>query len=350
MKLGIIGKPQCGKTTIFNAASGHQEAVGDFSQAIHRAVIKVPDERLDRISEIIKPKKTTYAEIEFLDAPGFSGKGKQSDNLEINPEIRLMEALIAVVDGFSPDADPKTDIRALLDEMVLADLEQLERNINKKTKRAKVTGDRAETREVDLLKKCNSHLEEEKLLIDLELASDERKIVRGYNFLTQKPLLIVVNISEEKIGQADEIEASFSEFVVTGKRSVAVICGKIEMELALLDAEDREMFMQELKISTPAVQRVIQESYSLLGLISFITAGEPDVRAWTIRKGTVAKEAAGAVHDDMERGFIRAEITSYEDFLKYKSMSALRSAGKNRVEGKEYEVCDGDIILFRFNV
>ncbi len=350
MKLGIIGKPQSGKTTVFNAASGHQEAVGDFSQAAHRAVIKVPDERIDRIAGIINPVKKTYAEIEFLDAPGFTGKGKESGAPEISSDLRLMEALILVIDKFSSEANPSRDIRDLLDEMILADQVVVENNIDRKSRKIKLTGDKAGLREIELLEQCRAALDEGKLLIDVNLSDVDEKMLRGYTFLTQKPLLIVLNLGESDIGKGEQFRQELSQFISPGKRDISALCGKIEMELVPLEDEERRMFMEELGIKKPAVEKVIQMSYDLLGLISFITAGPPDVRAWTIKKGTNAQKAAGAVHTDMERGFIRAEVVQYDDYDKYETLAAARSAGKAHLEGKEYIVQDGDVILFRFNV
>jgi len=350
MKLGIIGKPQSGKTTIFNAASGQQEAVGDFSQASHRAIIKVPDERVDIIAEIDQPKKIVHAEIEFLDAPGFTGKGKESGAGEISNDLKLMDAFIMVIDDFSSDADPAKYIQALVDEMILSDLSIIESNIVKKTKKIKVTGKVDSKAEIELLKKCQEWLETEKPLIEKELTTDEEKMLRGYTFLSQKPLLIVLNISEDKISETDSIFEKYSYLVSEGKRDLAVICGNIEAELIGLDEEERKEFMNDMGIKSQAVEQVIQKAYSLMGLISFITSGKPSTQAWTIRKGTYAPKAAGVIHSDIEKGFIRAEVTSYDDFIEYKTPTALKAAGKTRVEGKEYIVQDGDIILFRFNV
>jgi len=350
MKLGIIGKPQSGKTTVFNAASGHTEAVGDYSQAAHRAVIKVPDKRVDKLAEYISPKKITYAEIEFLDAPGFTGKGKEAGGAEINPELRLMDALLIVVDRFSPDANPTGDIQDLIDEMLLADQVVIENNLEKKSRKVKLTGDKTGAFEIELLKRCLALVEQEKPLIDMELTADEEKVLRGYTFLTQKPLLIVLNIAEDDIARSEEISPELADQVVPGKRELAVMCGKIEMELVELDDTERAAFLDDLGITTPAVDLVIQKSYSLLGLISFLTTGEPEVRAWTIRRQTPAVKAAGAIHSDIERGFIRAEVVTYEDYAKYETLSAAKAAGKARLEGKDYIVRDGDVILFRFNV
>jgi len=350
MKLGIIGKPQAGKTTVFNAASGQQEAVGDFSQASHRAIIKVPDNRLAQLAEIEDPKKITPAEVEFLDAPGFSGKGKEAGKLEINPEVRMMDALMVVIDAFSADADPARDIRDMIDEMILSDQTIVESNIDKKARKMKVTGDKSVVREIELLEKCRAQLDSEKPLIDLDMPEDEEKALRGYTFLSLKPLLFVLNINEDKLNQSDDIAQEYASFVASGKRELAVMCGSIEMELVTLDDADRKAFMEDLGIKTAAVDQVIRRSYALLGLISFLTAGKPEVRAWTIRLGTSAQKSAGVIHSDIERGFIRAEVTAFDDYIEYRTAAALKAAGKTRLEGKEDIIQDGDVILFRFNV
>jgi hypothetical protein len=350
MKLGIIGKPQSGKTTVFNAGAGRQVAVGDFSQAEHRAVIKVPDERIEKLGALLKPQRIVSAEIEFLDSPGFTGKGKQSTGFEISQELRQTDALIVVVNAFSKDSRPTHDIQDLIDEMILADQVVVETNIDKKSKKIRLTGDKSETRELELLKHTLEILQQEKPLIELGLAEDDAKLLRGYMFLTQKPLLIVINIAEDDLPKATEIYNEYARFITPGKRELAVLCGKIEMELALLEKDEQKAFLDELGIAISAVEQVIHKSYSLLGLISFITIEGPEVRAWPIKRGTIARKAAGVVHSDIERGFIRAEVTRYEDYVSYKTPAALKAAGKTRLEGKEYVVQDGDVITFRFNV
>ena len=350
MKLGIIGKPQSGKTTLFNAAGAQNQAVGDFSQAVHRAVIKVPDPRLAALAELVNPKKITFAEIELLDAPGLSGKGKEATGLEINQELRQMEAFIMVVDAFSPDAKPEADIRNVIDELVFLDQVLIESNIDKRERKTKLTGDKHEQHEIDLLKRCLKFVEEGKPLIDLGLTEDDLRPLKGYMLLTLKPLLIVLNISEDKLPKAAEIEKQFASMVQPGKREVAVVCGKIEMELVALASDERAAFLADLGITKPAMDVVVQRSYALLGLISFLTAGEPEVRAWTIKKGMSAQKSAGVIHSDIERGFIRAEVTAYNDYVTLKTPAAIKAAGKQRLEGKEYIIADGDVILFRFNV
>ena len=350
MKLGIIGKPQSGKTTVFNAACQMQVAVGDYSQAVHRSIIKVPDKRVIALAELVNPKKLTYAEMEILDAPGFSGKGKEAAGIEISEDLKKMEALMAVIDGFSPDCKPEKDIQDLIDEMIIHDQTVVESNITKKEKKMKQAGDKTVITEINLLKRCLAQLETERPLIELDLSDDELKLIRGYMFMSLKPMLIVLNISEDDIPKSEEIYAGLSKFVSDSKRELAVMCGKIEMELVGLEEEELKEFLKDLGITTSAVDIVIQKAYKLLGLMSFLTAGEPEVRAWTIKRGTNAQKAAGVIHSDIERGFIRAEVTSYDDYIEHKTPAALKAAGKQRLEGKEYRVKDGDVILFRFNV
>ena len=269
---------------------------------------------------------------------------------EITDELRLMEAFVLVVDAFSSEASPESDIQSTIDEMVLLDQTRAESNIEKRERKARLTGDKSEQQEIDLLKRCYDMLEKEQPLIDMKLSEAEDKVLRGYQMLTRKPLLVVLNISEDALAEADSIYQQHSGITQPGKRELAVVCGKIEMELVGLEDDDRGMFMEELGIATPAVDKLIRKAYALLGLISFFTAGDPDVRAWTIRRGNVAQKAAGAVHTDMERGFIRAEVVAYSDYIELKTQAAFKAAGKMRLEGKEYVVNDGDVIHFRFNV
>lgn len=350
MRLGIIGKPQSGKTTVFNAACGRQEAVGDYSKAAHRAVIKVPDERLMKLAALVKPPRITQAEIEFLDSPGLTGRGKQSTAFDISPELEKTDALIVVIDAFSEAAQPARDIQDVTDELILTDQAVLESSIDKKTRNLKLTGDKSLARDLALLEKLLEAVQQEKPLIELDLPADEAKQARGYTLLTRKPLLVVLNIAEKDLTTTAAIYREFQHLAASGKRELAVVCGSIEMELAELEEDERRAFLDELSITSPAVEKVIQKSYDLLGLISFFTTEGPELRAWPLKKGTVARKAAGVIHSDMERGFIRAETTAYEDYLEYKTPAALKAAGKTRLEGKDYVIRDGDVILFRFNV
>jgi len=346
----MLGKPQSGKTTVFNAAANQQVAVGDFSKAVHRAQVKVPDERVDKLAELVNPKKITYAEIELLDAPGLTGKGKDSAQAEISADMKNADAFMMVVDAFSPEARPKADVQSLVDEMILLDAAHIESLVDKKNRKAQLTGDKSEQRVIEILNRCAESLENERPISAMALADDEAKLIRGYQFLSQKPLLIVLNIGEDDISRAEQILTEYSEFVSPGKREVAVMCGAMEMELVALEDEDKQAFMDDLGIKAPALDLVIQKSYALLGLISFLTQGEKEVRAWTVPRGATAQQAGGAIHTDIERGFIRAEVIVYEDFIELKTPAAIKAAGKQRLEGKDYIVKDGDVILFRFNV
>ena len=350
MKLGIIGKPQCGKTTIFNAAAGQEEAVGNYSRASHRAVIRVPDERVDKLAELSEPDRKVYPEIEFLDAPGFTGDGKESSGLSVTNELREMDALLMVIDAFSAEADPGRYIQNLVDEMILADQAVVENNIQSKSRKMKLTGDKSLERELDLLRRCLEVLEQERPLLYLDVIPGEETLLRNYQFLSRKPLLIILNIAEEDLPRQDEVSWQYAHLVEPGKRDVATVCGKVQMELAAFPPDEQEAFYAELGVTGSAMDRVVKKSYALLSLISFLTIGKDEVRAWTIRKGTLARKAAGAVHGDIERGFIRAEVTRFEDWMEYKTTAALKAAGKTRSEGKDYVVQDGDEILFLFNV
>ena len=351
MKLGIIGLPQSGKTTIFNAVSGQVVAVGDYSRAEHRAVVKVPDHRVEDLFSIAESKKLTHAEIEFLDSTAFTGKGKKSSGELGNVhDLRLLDAFAIVIDDFSNDAQPEHDLQAIVDEMILADLMVIENNLDKLSRSIKLTGKKDRAHEAELLKICLDALNNEKMLSEIGLIEKDAKELRGYSFLSLKPQLVVFNISEKKLSDAEKIYGEYSKFKINGIRDISVMCGKLQMELSQLPEEERLEFQKEMNIKQLALERFIQKSYELLGLISFFTLGAPETRAWTIKRGTAAPQAAGAIHTDFERGFIRAEVATFEDYMKYKSLPALKTAARLRVEGKDYIVKDGDVILFLFNV
>jgi GTP-binding protein YchF len=352
MKIGILGLPQSGKTTIFNAAAGKSETVGDYSKASHRAVIKVPDRRLDRLAELISPQKIINVEIDYIDSGAFTGKGKKTDasTIEIPEDVRYADALMVVIDCFSPEAQPERDFNLFNEEMILADQIIVERKLEKVERTAQLAADKEAAREAVALQKCRECLESEKPLSMAAIEKEERRLLSGYTFLSIKPLLVVLNIPEDNIGGEKSWIDRFKESAVPGVREFVAICGKLEMELVALDDEDRAMFLKDLGIERPAMGVLIQRSYTLMGLISFFTFTEKEARAWTIPNGTVARKAAGSVHSDMERGFIRAEVITFEDFDLHGSTHAAKEAGKFRVEGKDYTVQDGDVIFFRFNV
>jgi GTP-binding protein YchF len=257
---------------------------------------------------------------------------------------------MVVINAFAPNADPLREVREILDELILADHVLLDTVLDKKTKKMKLTGDRTEQHGIELVQRALGMLEEQKPLRQLTCTAEDDKSLRGFQLLTRKPLLLAVNIAEEMTTDAQSIRTSLSTYVETGGCDVIVLCGRIEMELAALDKDDQKSFFQDLGIAAPAMELVIQKSYELLGLISFLTVGEKEVRAWPIRRGTTAHRSAGIIHSDIERGFIRAETTAYRDYIEYKTAAALKAAGKTRLEGKDYIVHDGDVILFRFNV
>jgi hypothetical protein len=255
-----------------------------------------------------------------------------------------------VIDAFTPGTNPQTDIDTLIDELILFDHVLIDGVIEKRERKLKLTGDRTGLKELDLLKRCLETLDQGKPLLDLELTEEELKPLKGFQFLSQKPLLVVLNIAEEALPQRDALVQRYADLISPGRRNLAVVCGKIEAELVDLQDEERQPFMSELGITAPATEQVIQKAYALLGLISFLTVGEPDAHAWTIRKGTYAPQAAGAIHTDIEHGFIRAEVVAFGDYDRLETMPAIKAAGKMKLEGKDYIVQDGDVILFRFNV
>ena len=343
MKVGLIGHRGAGKTTIFNMLTGLQAHVGGFGgkEEVHLGVIKVPDARIDRLSAIFKPKKTTYAEIRFTDFPPSQEEDIKANNALV-AQMREVDAITLVLRDFDEGANPLKELNALLTEMILADLTVVE------NRRGRLKKEKARPQEEALLERCAASLENEESLRNLEFTVDEENLASGFGFLSRKPLLVIVNRSEEKTGA--ELEPRFEEELRRRSLQGLALSGKVEMEIAQLDESDRAVFLKEIGIAEPARERFIRASYSLLDLISFFTSGEDEVRAWTITQGTVARKAAGKIHSDIERGFIRAEVVAYEDFILYGSDAKCREAGKLRLEGKDYEVKDGDIIHFRFAV
>ena len=358
MKVGIIGLAAVGKSTLFQLLTGAPAAPQGGRPEARLGVARVPDSRVEALAEMYRPKKTTHATVEYVDVPGVArGEGKALVDL---PALRGIDALVHVVRAFDSDVvphpdgsvDPLRDARMLDLELILADLdtvdrrlERLEANI-KKANRAEDVAERA------VFLKMKEALEAERPLRELTLPEDDRRRLRSYSFLSEKPVLLAVNLGEEGIRDA----AAFLD--TSGLRSFASrpgvalcpVAATIEGEMAELAPEDARAFMEDLGLTEPGLDRVIRTSYALLGLISFLTAGEDECRAWTIRKGTKAQQAAGTIHSDIERGFIRAEVVSFEDLKSGGSIAACREKGTLRLEGKEYVVEDGDVINFRFNV
>jgi GTP-binding protein YchF len=367
VKVGIVGLPLVGKSTIFNLLThGHVDTsswAGGKAEA-HIGVAQVPDSKLDRLFEIFQPKKITYATIEYVDLPGLArGEGKSVDSREMSAylnNLKNVDALVHVVRAFEDSniphsegsIDPRRDIGLFELEMIFSDLAIIEKRLERLSKDLK----KAKTAELELensvLERFKAALEQEKPLRDLDLSEEEQKRVRGFTFLSAKPLLIVMNLGDSDAGKIAHAAGEFGLESRTSQKQVGVtaVCGKIEAEIAALPEEDARLFMEDLGIQGSGLARIIQESYSLLGMFSYYTAGDPEVRAWTIIRGMTAQQAAGVIHSDFERGFIKAEVVAYDDMVQLGSFAAARNKGVLRLEGKDYIVNEGDVILFRFNV
>ncbi|HXB56898.1 MAG TPA: redox-regulated ATPase YchF [Vicinamibacteria bacterium] len=357
MKAGIIGLSSVGKSTLFQLLTGAAAPAAGRPEA-RVGIARVPDPRVHALAEMYKPKKSTWATVEYVDVPGVA-KGEGAALVDL-PALRGVDALLHVVRAFAsetvahPDGsvDPLRDAKMLELELILADLGAVERRLERlegNIKKAKKPEDVAE-RAVFI--KMKDWLEGERPLRELVLEEDERRRLRSYSFLSEKPVLLVVNLGEDGIrGAAAFLESS--GLVNLAARPGLALCpvsAPIEAEMGLLSPEDARAFREDLGLSEPGLDRVIQTSYALLGLISFLTAGDDECRAWTIRRGTRAQVAAGTIHSDIERGFIRAEVVAFTDLMSAGSLAACREKGTLRLEGKDYEVQDGDVINFRFNV
>ncbi len=344
MKVGLIGHRGAGKTTIFNMLTGLQAQTGGFGgkEEIHLGVIKVPDARIDKLSQIFKPKKTTYAEIRFTDFPPSEGEENLKSNQALVTQMREVDAITLVLRDFGAGANPIKELNDLMTEMILADLAVVE------NRRSRLKKEKARPQEEALLDRCSEALENEVSLRTLSFSADEENLASGFGFLSRKPVLVIFNQSEEQAGQS--LSSSYQEELDRRQLQGLALAGKVEMEIAQLDENDRTAFLREIGIEEPARERFIRASYALLNLISFFTTGEDEVRAWTITQGAVARKAAGKIHSDIERGFIRAEVVPYDEFVLYGSDAKCKEAGKLRLEGKDYLVKDGDIIHFRFAV
>ncbi|TMA68677.1 MAG: redox-regulated ATPase YchF [Deltaproteobacteria bacterium] len=344
MKVGLIGHRGAGKTTIFNMLTGLQAQTGGFGgkEEIHLGVIKVPDARIDKLSQIFKPKKTTYAEIRFTDFPPSEGEENLKSNQALVTQMREVDAITLVLRDFGAGANPIKELNDLMTEMILADLAVVE------NRRSRLKKEKARLQEEALLDRCSEALENEVSLRTLSFSADEENLASGFGFLSRKPVLVIFNQSEEQAGQS--LSSSYQEELDRRQLQGLALAGKVEMEIAQLDENDRTAFLREIGIEEPARERFIRASYALLNLISFFTTGEDEVRAWTITQGAVARKAAGKIHSDIERGFIRAEVVPYDEFVICGSDAKCKEAGKLRLEGKDYLVKDGDIIHFRFAV
>lgn len=361
MKTAIIGLANSGKTTIFNALTGLNLEVTSYPTLAadpHTGMVKVPDARLTRLTEMYKPKKTTHATVEYIDYLGLT-KGDMEQNRKVFDFIRDADSIVHVVRCFEDETivhpmgsvNPQRDAETVAMEMIYGDLELVEKRLSRMEEGAK-RGKKPDEVEHKLLLKLKAALENETPLRDVEFTEEEQKTMRSLQFMSIKPHLVVLNVDEGEM-ESDQTRSVVAELqgIFTGRQdSVLSLCGKIEMEIAQLPADEAEVFLEDLGIAEPARNKLIRLSYELLGFISFLTSGEDEVRAWTIRKGTAAQQAAGKIHSDIERGFIRAEVVAYDDFIAHGSMAAARDKGLVRLEGKTYVVKDGDITNFRFNV
>jgi len=356
MQLGILGLPKVGKTTLFNTLTASHQDTDKFgaSKKTHMAVAKVPDPRLARLRDLFQPKKYTPATVEYVDIPGVSrGGGKESLDLA---QLRTVDALVHVVRAFADpelvhsegSVNPARDVATIDLELVLADLEVVERRLERLAKAAKGKLSPEEQRERELLAELVvPNLEQEKPLREVVLAPDDEKRLRGFQLLSAKPMLLVSNVDDDRVATA---RAEDFGLATTEHSRLVVVSAPIEEEISRLSPEEQGELLGELGLAEPSLDRVLRASFELLGRIAFFTVGEDEVRAWTVRRGTCARDAAGAIHSDLARGFIRAEVVGWEELLQHGSLAACRDRGLLRLEGKDYVVEDGEVVHVRFNV
>jgi GTP-binding protein YchF len=362
MQLGLIGLPQSGKTTVFNALTGGAAPTAGgsgYGQETHVAVVKVPDARLDRLTEMFEPRKTTPAEVQYTDFPGVGFGSKDKGEAAWVGQLRTVDALVQVVRAFADESvphegpvDPAGDAAQVQLDMIVSDLGIVERRLQRldaDLKRTRSNERGPVEAEIALFQRFERELEAGTPIRDLELSDEQARTIRGYQFLSNKPVLLLLNLGEDQLERAAALEAELAAVYGQGKTAIASLSGKIEMELAQLSPEDAQGFMEDLAIAELAAGKIIRTSYDLTGLISFLTAGEDEVRAWPIPRGIRAPQAAGAIHTDLEKGFIRAEVVAYDDLIASGGLAEARKRGQLRQEGRNYVVQDGDVLNILFS-
>ena len=361
MQIGIVGLPYSGKTTLFDTLLAHKssDTSGKYKSEAEHGVVQIPDKRLDKLCDVLESQRKVNTTIEYIKVSGLDKEDHKGTGLpaQFLANLKLVELILVIIRNFENDIyphpmgtiDPQRDINYINSEFLLNDLSIVENRIEKLEKLVMKTQQESEKREVKVLKKCKAILEEERPIRELDLEENEWFIIKGFQFLSAKPVLFVLNIAEDAIDKSDAMINELKP-CLGRKCAITALSAEIEKEISQLDEEDAKVFLEDLHISEPATYKLIHQSYDLLGLITFFTGSEKESRAWTIRSGYTAQKAAGTIHTDMEKGFIRAEVVPYDVLVELGSFQACKEKGVLRLEGKEYIVKDGDVLTMRFNV